>query len=72
MGIPVNVAARITDFADGGQILVCDVIRQLAAGEGFAFRLFAARCLGGMAEAVPLYEVVWQEETRGAGSVVAA
>jgi len=61
-GVVVNVAARVTDCAAGGQILVSDVVRQLAAGKGFCFRLFDTRVLEGMAEAVPLFEVVWQEE----------
>lgn len=60
-GTVVNVAARITDFAAGGQVLVSDVVRLLAAGKGFQFRHFATRCLDGMAEEIPLYEVVWQE-----------
>ena len=71
-GVVVNVAARITDCASGGQILVPDVVRQLAAGKGFCFRLFDTRCLEGMAEAVPLFEVVWQEEGTPAGTTVAA
>ena len=71
-GTVVNVAARITDCADGGQILVSDVVRQLAAGKGFAFRLSGTYCLEGMAEAVPLFEVVWQEEKEGASPTAAA
>ncbi|MCA1807077.1 MAG: adenylate/guanylate cyclase domain-containing protein [Actinobacteria bacterium] len=71
-GTVVNVASRVTDCADGGQVLATDVVRQLAAGKGFLFRLFDTRLLDGMAEAVPLYEVVWQEEAAGAGAIVAA
>jgi len=72
-GVVVNVAARVTDCARGGQILTSDVVRQLAAGKGFCFRLFDTRCLEGMAEAVPLFEVVWQEEAETrAGTIVAA
>jgi adenylate cyclase len=61
-GTVVNVASRITDCAAGGQVLVSDVVRLLAAGKGFHFRLHATRCLDGMTEEVPLYEVVWQED----------
>ncbi|MFN2425547.1 MAG: adenylate/guanylate cyclase domain-containing protein [Candidatus Binatia bacterium] len=72
-GVVVNVAARITDCAGGEQILVSDVVRQLAAGKGFCFSLFDTRCLEGMAEAVPLFEVMWQEEAQArAGTIVAA
>lgn len=63
-GTAVNVAARITDCGEGGQILVSEVVRLLAAGKGFVFRHFDTRCLEGMAEEVPLFEVVWQEEGR--------
>jgi adenylate cyclase len=63
-GTAVNVAARITDCAEGGQILASEVVRLLAAGKGFHFRLLGKRCLEGMAEEVPLFEVVWQEEGR--------
>jgi len=61
-GTMVNVAARITDCAAGGQVLVSDVVRLLAAGKGFVFHHFDTRCLEGMVEAVPLFEVVWQED----------
>ena len=63
-GTAVNVAARITDCGDGGQVLVSDVVRQLAAGKGFEFRHFDTRLLDGISDAVPLFEVVWQEEDR--------
>jgi class 3 adenylate cyclase len=71
-GVVVNVAARVTDCAAGGQILVSDVVRQLAAGKGFVFRLFDTRCLDGMSEAVPLFEVVWQEEVAASSSTIVA
>lgn len=61
-GTVVNVAARITDCGAGGQVLVADVVRLLAAGKGFVFRPVGARALEGLAEPVPLFEVVWQEE----------
>lgn len=67
-GVVVNVAARVTDCAAGGQVLATDVVRQLAAGKGFRFRLFDRRQLEGMAEEIPLFEVVWQEEEVRAGS----
>lgn len=61
-GTAVIVAARITDEAEGGQILASDVVRQLAAGKGFVFRPVAPRRLEGLADEVPLFEVVWQED----------
>lgn len=71
-GTVVNVAARITDCGAGGQILASDVVRQLAAGKGFLFRHFDTRCLEGMTEAVPLFEVVWQEEAEDAAADVSS
>ena len=70
-GTVVNVAARITDCAAGGQILASDVVRQLAAGKGFDIRILCTTTLDGLAEPVPLFEVVWQEDQRD-GSVFAA
>lgn len=61
-GTVVNVAARIADCAEGDQILVSDVVRQLAAGKGFLFRHIDTRQLDGLAEPVPLFEVVWRED----------
>jgi adenylate cyclase len=61
-GTVVNVAARITDCGAGGEVLVADVVRLLAAGKGFVFRPVGTRVLEGLAEPMPLYEVVWQEE----------
>ncbi len=71
-GVVVNVASRVTDCAAGGQVLATDVVRQLAAGKGFRFRLFATRRLEGMAQEIPLFEVVWQEEEARTGSEAAA
>ena len=36
-GTAVNMAARIADHAGGGEILVANVVRELAAGKGFLF-----------------------------------
>lgn len=60
-GTVVNVAARLVDRASGDQVLVSEVVRLLAAGKGFRFRHVETRRLDGMSEAVPVYEVVWQE-----------
>ncbi|MBI5505034.1 MAG: adenylate/guanylate cyclase domain-containing protein [Deltaproteobacteria bacterium] len=61
-GTAVITAARITDRADGGQILISDVVRQLAAGKGFRLRALGTEFLAGLSEPVPLFEVLWQEE----------
>lgn len=67
-GTAVIAAARITDRAEGNQILISDVVRQLAAGKGFRTRSLGAEILEGLSEPVPLFEVLWQEE--GSAAVV--
>jgi adenylate cyclase len=56
-GTAVILAARACETARGGQILVTDVVRQLSAGKGFAFRLVAEEPLEGLHEAQRLYAV---------------
>ncbi|RMF22042.1 MAG: adenylate/guanylate cyclase domain-containing protein [Deltaproteobacteria bacterium] len=58
-GTAVIIAARITDLAGGGQILVSDVVRQLAASKGFVFHHLGKAQLDGIAEPVRLFEVDW-------------
>ncbi len=59
-GTAVIIAARIVDLAGGGQILVSDVVRQLAASKGFAFHYLGKAQLEGIAEPIRLFEVDWQ------------
>jgi class 3 adenylate cyclase len=61
-GTAVNEAARITAAAQGGEILVANVVRELAKGKDFLFADTGERQLKGFDEAVRLYEVKWQEE----------
>ncbi|MBI3302300.1 MAG: AAA family ATPase, partial [Deltaproteobacteria bacterium] len=56
-GTAVNAAARICARARPGQILVSDVIRQLAAGKGAAFTNRGRVALKGFSERFRLYEV---------------
>ncbi len=56
-GSAVQAASRIAARADPGQILVSDVVRQLAAGKGFAFADRGRVILRGFAERFHLYEV---------------
>ncbi|RMD81939.1 MAG: adenylate/guanylate cyclase domain-containing protein [Candidatus Dadabacteria bacterium] len=60
-GTPVIVASRIVDLAGGEQILVSDVVRQLAAGKGFVFRPLGRVQLEGIRDPVRLYEVDWRQ-----------
>jgi len=57
-GTAVQMARRICDSAGPGQVLVSDVVRQLAAGKGIEFRDMGRHGLKGFTEAVQLYEIV--------------
>jgi class 3 adenylate cyclase len=56
-GTSVQLARRICDRAEPGQVLVSDVVRQLVAGKGFAFEHLGAEMLKGFEEPVALYKV---------------
>ena len=60
-GTAVDLAKRICDQAEPGQILASDVVRQLAAGKDFLFSDQGEVVPKGFDEAVRLYEVRWQE-----------
>ncbi len=60
-GTAVNEAARITATAKGGEILVSDVVRQLAKGKDFLFTDRGETSLKRFDEAVRLYEVRWRD-----------
>jgi len=61
-GTAVNMAARIAAQAAGGEILVANVVRELAAGKGFLFSDRGEVDLRGFEEPVRLHEVRWAEE----------
>ena len=60
-GTAVNLAARIAAKADGGEILVSDVVRQLVAGKKFLFNDRGETELRGFSDSVRLFEVRWSE-----------
>ena len=60
-GTAVNLAKRICDHAEPGQILVSDVVQQLAAGKGFTFADKGEATLKGFEKPVRLHEVRWQD-----------
>ena len=61
-GTSVNLAARICDHAEAGQILTANVVRELAAGKQFLFSDLGATELRGFEDPVKLWELRWQEE----------
>jgi len=60
-GTAVIEAARIAAAAKGGEILVSNVVRELAKGKEFSFVDRGEVALKGFDEAVRLYEVRWRE-----------
>jgi class 3 adenylate cyclase len=59
-GTAVNRAARITATAKGGEILVANVVRELAEGKDFLFADRGDTSLKGFDEPVRLFEVRWR------------
>jgi class 3 adenylate cyclase len=60
-GTSVQMAARVCAEADAGEILVSNVVRELAAGKGFLFNDRGDHALKGFEDPVKLYEVRWRE-----------
>ncbi len=60
-GTSVNLASRICEYAQSGQILVSNVVRELAAGKGFLFADIGEVVPKGFEEPVRLYEVRWRD-----------
>ena len=58
-GTAVNVAARLAAGAAGGEILVANVVRELAAGKGFRFADRGEASLRGLAEPVRHWALDW-------------
>jgi adenylate cyclase len=61
-GTSVDLARRICDHAEPGEILASNVVRELAAGKGFLFADRGQVALRGFEDPVRLYEVRWREE----------
>ncbi|HEU4758812.1 MAG TPA: adenylate/guanylate cyclase domain-containing protein [Dehalococcoidia bacterium] len=59
-GTAVIRAARIAALAQGGEILVANVVRELAEGKGFLFGDRGEVALRGFDDPVRLFEVRWQ------------
>ena len=66
-GAAVQLAARLTDRAEPGTILVSRTIRDLALGKGFVFRKRGSLRLKGFAASVPAFEVDWRDQVPTAG-----
>ncbi|HEY5625990.1 MAG TPA: alpha/beta fold hydrolase [Dehalococcoidia bacterium] len=60
-GTAVNMAARIAAKAEGGEVLVADVVRQLVAGKEFLFADRGETELRGFEDPVRVFEVRWRD-----------
>ncbi|HEX5939072.1 MAG TPA: alpha/beta fold hydrolase [Dehalococcoidia bacterium] len=60
-GTAVILAKRIADEAQGDQVLVSDIVRQLVAGRGFIFSDRGVSPLRGFEDPVRLFELRWRE-----------
>lgn len=58
-GTAMNLAARICDKASPGQILVGNVVRELAAGKSFAFTDLGQVQLKGFSQSESIHQVDW-------------
>ena len=61
-GTTVIEAARITSIAEGGEILVSNVVRELTKGKKFLFADRGETSLRGFEDPVRLFEVRWQSD----------
>ena len=61
-GTSVDLAARMCDHAESGQILASNVVRELVAGKGFLFGDIGEVVVKGFEEPVRLYECYYQSE----------
>jgi adenylate cyclase len=59
-GTAVQLAKRVCETADPGQILTSNVIRELCAGKRLAFESRGQARLKGFEDPVPLFEVCWK------------
>jgi class 3 adenylate cyclase len=60
-GSSVILAARIADQAQGGEIVLANVVRELASGKGFLFADRGEITLRGFEDPVRLYELRWDQ-----------
>jgi class 3 adenylate cyclase len=61
-GTAVQLASRVCNSAEPGEIMTSDVVRQLVAGKGFLFSDRGDANLRGFEDPVRVYDVRWREE----------
>jgi class 3 adenylate cyclase/pimeloyl-ACP methyl ester carboxylesterase len=60
-GTAVQLARRLCDQADAGEVLISNVVRELTAGKGFLFADRGDATLRGFEDPVRLYELRWRD-----------
>ena len=60
-GASVIAAARIASRAEGGQVLVSNVVRELVTGKGFLFADTGEHVLRGFEDPVRIWELRWSK-----------
>jgi class 3 adenylate cyclase len=60
-GSSVIAAARIAAMAQGGEVLVANVVRELVSGKGFLFNDRGESALRGLEDPVRLWDLRWRE-----------
>ena len=68
-GTTVNQAARIMSMAQGGEILVSDLVRGLLQGRRYRFEDRGVHQLRGFSESIQLFRVEWQSGDGGDGAL---
>jgi class 3 adenylate cyclase/pimeloyl-ACP methyl ester carboxylesterase/acyl dehydratase len=71
-GTAVIRSARIMGAADGGQILVSSIVRELVAGRDYAFISRGTKELKGFSDPVPVFELDWQHDMPASAAAAAA
>jgi adenylate cyclase len=59
-GTPVQMAARVLSKAEGDEIAVSNIVREMCVGKSYAFAKKGDYDLKGFAEPVPVYLLEWQ------------
>jgi class 3 adenylate cyclase/pimeloyl-ACP methyl ester carboxylesterase/acyl dehydratase len=71
-GTAVIMASRIMDTADGGEIMVSSLVRELVAGRNYRFVGRGQRSLKGFEELVPVFELDWRHVGPASAAAAAA
>lgn len=58
-GMAVNLASRVCDSADAGEILTTDAVRTLAIGKGFPMQPLGERAFKGLDDGVEVVRIDW-------------